>query len=170
MSKKRIAVLAVLAIALAIPPLSVVVPLALAEATQTRTPITFTLTPDGQRPCPNLQVTVVGSGESFTVINHRIDTNGVDHIERNDLVTGSASDSDGATYVFNYHNHASIEIPVGGFPFQVTTTDHFNLSGQGRANQVHVGFVLRLTFTSPFDPPIVEFVNMRGDPEHCDAI
>jgi hypothetical protein len=164
--KLRMTVLAVLAITLAILPL-VVVPSALAEATQTRTPVTFTLTPA----CPNLQVTVVGTGESFTVTNHRIDRNGVDHIDVNTLALGSATDSDGATYSFNYHNHASLEVPAGGFPFSVTTTDHFNLEGKGRANQVHVGFVARITFTSPSDPPIVErLLNMRGDAFFCDGI
>lgn len=167
MKRKRIAVLAVLAIALAIPPLSVGVPRALAAATQIRMPISFTL-PAGQ--CPNLQVTVEGNGESFLVINDRIDQNGVLHINRNDLVTGTATDSDGASYGFNYHNHAEIDIPPGGFPFQVTTTDHFNLNGEGKANHLHVGFVLRLTFTSPSDPPTVEFVNVRGNPMFCDPI
>jgi hypothetical protein len=166
MNAKRIVGLATLALVLAVPMLIVVAPSVSAEVTQTRTPINFTLTPA----CPNLKVTVQGSGESFLVINHRIDQNGVDHIERNDLVTGTAIDSDGATYLFNYHNHARIDIPTSGFPFQVTTTDHFNLNGEGRANQIHVGFVLRLTFTSPSDPPIVEFVNVRGNPMFCDAI
>ena len=166
MNRKRIAVMAVVIATLAIPAVLIVAPSAAAKATQTRTPITFTLTPA----CPNLEVTVVGSGESFLVINHRIDGNGVDHIERNDLATGTATDSDGATYLFNYHNHASMDIPAGGFPFQVTTTDHFNLNGEGRANQVHVGFVVRLTFTSPFDPPIIEFANVRGNPMFCDPI
>lgn len=167
MNRRRIAVLAVLAATLVIAPVLVPVPSALAEATQIRTPVSFTLTPAR---CPNLQVTVEGSGESFLVINHRIDNNGVDHIQRNDLVTGTATDSEGATYVFNYHNHATIDIPAGGFPFQVTTTDHFNLNGKGRANQLHVGFVVRLTFISPSDPPIIELVNERGNPMGCDAI
>ena len=163
--KLRMAVPAALGIALAILPL-VMVRSALAEATQVRTPVTFTLTPA----CPNLQVTVVGNGEIFTVTNHRIDQNGVDHIEVNTLATGSATDSEGATYGFNYHNHASFEVPPGGFPFSVTTTDHFNLEGKGKANQVHVGFVARLTFTSPSDPPIVEIVNLRGNPFFCDGL
>jgi hypothetical protein len=104
------------------------------------------------------------------VINDRVDNSGVDHIDMNTLVTGNATDSDGASYVFNYHNHQSIEIPVGGLPFQVTANDHFNLNGRGRANQVHVGFVVRLTFTGPSDPPDVEVVSLRGDPEHCDGL
>ena len=163
-SSKRIIALG--AIGLVALPLVVVTP-ATAKADQTRTPVSFTLTPA----CPNLSVTVVGEGESFTVTNHRIDADGVDHVQVNSLATGSATDSEGAKYSFNYHNHATFEIPPGGFPFSVTTTDHFNLVGKGKANQIHVGFVVRLTITGPNDPPIVERqVNMRGDAFFCDGI
>jgi hypothetical protein len=101
--------------------------------------------------CPNLQVTVFGTGESFTVTNHWVDKDGVDHINMNTLVTGTATDSEGATYGFNYHQHASFDIPSSGFPFSGQVTDHFNLLGKGKANHLHVEFVLRATFTSPTD-------------------
>jgi hypothetical protein len=158
--------LAIPALVLSIVPMVIVTP-ASAQTTQVRSPISFTLTPA----CPNLQVTVVGTGDSFTVTNHRIDAAGVDHIQINNLVTGTATDSEGATYRFNYHNHATLEVPASGFPFSVTTTDHFNLVGKGKANQVHIGFVVRLTITGPSDSPIVErLVNMRGEAFLCDPI
>ena len=163
--KLRIAAQETLAVALALS-LSIAVPAAFGQATLVRVPITFTLTPA----CPNLQVTVVGTGESFTVTNHRIDANGVDHININTVVTGTATDSEGATYKFNYHNHASLEVPPTGFPFSLQGTDHFNLVGKGKANQLHVGFVARATFTSPSAPPIIEFVNTRENPFFCDPI
>jgi len=167
MKGRRITVLAALAATLAVTLVLAIVPSVLAEATQIRTPLSFILTPTR---CPNLQVTVEGSGDSFIVTNERIDKNGIHHIIMNNLVTGSATDSDGANYGFNYHNHASFEIPPSGFPFQVALTDHFNLNGQGKANHLHVGFVARLTFTGPSDPPIVEVVNERGNPMGCDGI
>ena len=167
MNRKRIAVLAVLAVALAIAPLSVAVPSALAKATQIRLPISFTI-PAGQ--CPGIDVTIEGNGESFIVINTRIDKDGVAHVEQSILATGTATDSDGQTYGFNYHTHASLTIPPGGFPFSIEGTDHFNLEGNGRANQIHVGFVARATFTSPSDPGTFEFVNVRGTPFFCDPI
>jgi hypothetical protein len=52
-------------------------------------------------------------------------------------------------YGFNYHNHASQQIPPGGFPFTAEVTDHFNLVGNGQANQFQVHFVARVTFLSP---------------------
>lgn len=62
-------------------------------------------------------LTVSGSGESFAVVNSRVDQNGNTIIEQNTLVTGTATDSNGAIYGFNYHNHASLQIPLNGFPY-----------------------------------------------------
>jgi len=122
--------------------------------------------------CPNLPagLTVSGSGDDFLLINSRVDRDGVTHMERNDLVTGTATDSNGASYNFNYHNHSNIAVSPGGFPFSLTTTDHFNLVGNGQADQLHVGFVARVTFPSPTGPPLIEFVNSRGTPFGCDPI
>jgi hypothetical protein len=138
-----------------------------AAGTRAHAPITFTL-----RGCPYLPagLTVSGSGDDFLVVNARVDGDGVTYLERNDLVTGTATDSNGASYKFNYHNHASITIPPGGFPQSFTTTDHFNLVGNGQADQLHVRFVARVTIPSPTDPPIIEFVNSHGDPFFCDPI
>jgi len=162
MNRKRTAVLAAV---LAIPAL-VAVPSALAQATQIRTPVTFTLSGCTSLPAG---LTVHGSGEGFLVTNSRVDQNGFTHIERNDLVTGNATDSNGATYVFNYHNHASFDIPPGGFPFSAATTDHFNLVGDGQASQLEVHFVATVTFTSP-TTVIFNFINVHGNPMTCDPI
>ena len=165
MNGKRLAVLAASAIALAIAPLAVA-PSALADTSQTRTPISFTLSGCSMLPTGLI---VNGSGESFLVVNSRVDRDGVAHIERNDLVTGSATDSNGAAYVFNYHNHASFQIPAAGFPYSFETTDHFNLVGNGQAEQLHVHFVARVTFYSPTSFT-ADFINMHGNPFSCDPI
>src|SRR2546427_5341180 len=115
MNRKRLVFLAASAIAVAIPTL-VAPPSALAQATLVRSPISFTLSGCTSLPAG---LTVQGSGESFTVINHRIDQNGVAHIQMDTITTGNATDSNGATYGFNYHNHVSVEISPGGFPFQI---------------------------------------------------
>ena len=160
MNIKRLVVLIIAAAAFAIPS-------ALAQANQIRTPVSFTLT---SAQCSKLQVNVFGTGESILVLNERLDKNGIDHISRNDLVTGTATDSEGAAYTFNYHNHANIDVPLSGFPFQFTTTDHFNLIGPGKANDLHIGFVARVTFPAPGASPIAEFVNTRGNPMFCDPM
>ena len=86
-------------------------------------------------------------------------------------ITGNATDSNGATYGFNYHNHVTLEIPPAGFPFQITIgTDHFNLVGNGQANQLQVHFVARATFYPPPTPPTIEFINVHGSPRTCDPI
>ena len=166
MKVKRVVLAAVLVIGITLPTLSAVVSSTSAQATQVRVPISFTLTP-GQ--CPKLKVTVVGNGEFFSVINSRINRNGIVHIEESDLATGTAVDSEGATYIFNYHNHSSFEIPQTGFPFTIEGEDHFNLVGNGKANQLHTEFVARATFYSPTDFTI-EFVNVHGNPFQCDPI
>src|SRR5262245_58222116 len=137
MKNNRIVVLALSVIAMTVPRVS-------AQAVQVRIPVTFTLSGCTSLPAG---LTVNGSGESFVVINSRVDQNGVSHIEQNTLTVGTATDSNGATYLFNYHNHVSLDVPPGGFPFQITIgTDHFNLVGDGKANQLQVHFVARATF------------------------
>jgi hypothetical protein len=103
------------------------------------------------------------------VINSRVDRNGNTVIEQNNLATGTATDSNGETYGFNYHNHATLQIPPGGFPFSVETTDHFNLVGNGKADQLQVHFVARVTFTSPTTFTF-EFFKPHGNPFSCDPI
>ena len=154
-------------VALAVPMLVGLVPSAMADVSQIRQPISFTL-----RGCTALPagMTVQGSGESFVVMNTRIDRHtGVTYVEQNSLVTGTATDSNGASYMFNYHQHLSTQIPPGGFPMTANLTDHFNLVGNGQANQMQVHVVARVTINSPtsFDFAII---NLHGDPGTCDPI
>jgi len=94
------------------------------------------------------------------------DANGVLHINGNVAITGTAVDSDGAGYRFNYHQ--TFHLQVTDSPFVVTITDHFNLVGNGAASQLHTFFVLKLLISG--DTEAVIFLNEHGDPEHCDAI
>jgi len=165
MNVRRFRFLGVSAIALIIAHLALASS-ALADTTQIRTPVTFTLSGCSALPAG---LTVSATGEGFLVINSRVDQNGVTHIEQNDLVTGSATDSNGVAYVFNYHNHASLQIPPAGFPFTAETTDHFNLVGAGQAGELAVHFVARVTFISPTSL-LFQFINVHGNPMSCDPI
>ena len=133
---------------------------------QTIVPVPFTLTP---AQCPELQTTVTGSGEYFTVTNTRTDKDGVTHLEVNQLATGTATDTQGGTYHFNYHNHSNVTVPPGGFPVQIRQNDHFNLQGTGSASGLHVGFLILVTVPGPGQEPIVTPLNERGD-HNCDPI
>jgi hypothetical protein len=139
-----------------------------AESTQVRTPVNFTL--GGCSALPS-GLSVSGTGESFMVLNTRTDNDGNIVIEQNTLTTGTAIDSNGATYTFNYHSHATITTPPTGVPFSVRGTDHFNLVGDGKANQLQVHFVATATVTSltPFVANFT-FINIHGDPFTCDPI
>jgi len=132
----------------------------------------FTVTGGPSPMCPNLPTGLVVNGlvEHTEVFNVSVTSDGVTHEEDNSLELGSATDSNGATYVVNYHNHASAAIPPGGFPFTVLENDHFNLVGNGQASQMQVRFVIRLTFTSSIAPPTVQVVNEKGDAFDCDVI
>lgn len=143
-------------------------PSASAQAVQIRTPLNFTLSGCTQLPAG---LTVNGSGDSFLVFTSRTDHNGNTVIEQNNLVTGTATDSNGATYGFNYHNHATMTIPPAGFPFTVSTTDHFNLVGNGAATKLQVHFVANITVFS-VNPFVVsaDFKNTHGNPMTCDPI
>jgi hypothetical protein len=98
-----------------------------------------------------------------------VDANGVVHVSGSDTITGTAVDSDGATYRFNYHD--AIHAQDAGFPVEIVVTDHFNLVGNGAANQLHTFFVLRILFVDE-DPQndVILFENEHGDPEHCDPL
>jgi hypothetical protein len=139
-----------------------------AQVFQLRTPVNFTLSGCTQLP-PGL--TVSGSGEGFLVLTTRVDHDGNTVMEQNDLVTGTATDSNGVTYGFNYHNHSTITVPPAGLPFSFTTTDHFNLVGKGQANELQVHFVANVTIYS-LNPLIATFnpVNVHGNPFTCDPI
>jgi hypothetical protein len=132
----------------------------------------FTVTGGPSPNCPNLPTGLVinGSVEHTEVINTSVTNNGVTHFEDNSLELGSATDSNGATYVVNYHNHTSAAIPPGGFPFTALENDHFNLVGNGQASQLQVRFVIRLTFINGVDPPSIQVVNEKGDAFDCDVI
>ena len=95
-----------------------------------------------------------------------VDANGVAHINASDTIQGTAVDSDGGTYRFNYHN--VVTATDAGFPILVTITDHFNLVGNGAANQLHTSFVQKLLITE--DSVEEVFLVEHGDPEHCDAL
>ena len=165
MNRNRLAVLRLSALAATIV-LVMDVPATHAQASQTRTPVNFVLTGCSMLPAG---LTISGSGESFLVVNTRVDREGTTHIESNNLVTGTATDSNGEVYGFNYHNHASQQVPPGGFPFTLEATDHFNLCGKGQANRFQVHFVARATFYSPITFTI-QFFKPHGDPMSCDPI
>jgi hypothetical protein len=117
--------------------------------------------------CPDLpaDLSVDFTGTVHGHLHISTDARGVVQLNWPDTVTGTAVDSDGNTYTFNYHNVAVIR--DAGLPIEITITDHFNLVGNGLANQVHFFFVVRLVITEAGEEEIV--FNAYGAPS-CDAI
>jgi len=120
--------------------------------------------------CADLATTISGAGEYWVRINERTDQDGVTHTLINVTTAGTATDSEGNTYGYNYHNHHNMVTQPGGFPQVDRTTDSFNLVGAGGANDIHVGFTLIFTFAAPNEEPTITEISLRGDPMHCDPI
>src|SRR5690349_5084278 len=92
-----------------------------------RESFTFEMTP---AQCPDLVVTLYGSGETFEVIDTTTYADGSQHIIDDAVKTGTAWDSTG-TYHFAYHNHFQQDVPARGAPIQAFMSDSFVLNGNG---------------------------------------
>lgn len=122
--------------------------------------------------CPMLPTgfEINGSINGTEIVTTNVNSAGVMHVEINSLELGSATDSNGATYVVNYHNHTGVDIQPGGFPATLLQNDHFNLVGAGQAGNLQVHFVITVTFLSSTDPGTVQVVNKHGNAFACDVI
>lgn len=172
MKNPKMAVLAVLVTAVASLSTSAVASPTPA-VTQERFSVPFTI-PFGA-PCADLPpgVTLIsGVAEFYLRTTTRVDSSGVTHLNINGTAFGIAVDNNGAIYAFNYANHFSVDVPLGGFPQQIRMTDHFNLNGAGKASHMHVGFVIVGTIDEPGDvfPWNTDAINIRGDAFNCDPI
>lgn len=114
--------------------------------------------------CPLLPagVSVDGSGESVAIVNSRTLADGSVVVRINNLIKGDATDSNGGTHKFVYHNSSTQTILPSGFT-TISMNDSFELTGPGP--HYSVGFNWRWTFTGPdlVFPPVDNFVNLHGD-------
>ena len=122
--------------------------------------------------CPMLPTgfEISGSINGTQIVTTNVNSSGVMHVEINSLELGSATDTNGATYVVNYHNHTGEDIQPGGFPATILVNDHFNLVGAGQAGNLQVHFVITVTFLNSSDPGTVTVVNKHGNAFACDVI
>jgi hypothetical protein len=130
--------------------------------------VSFTLTPDN---CPDVATTISGSGQYYFRTNQKVMNDGSTHLIVNVTIAGTATDTEGNLYRFNYHNTLHGIAPAGASEVTFRATDHFNLVGAGGMNKVHVGFVSDVTFPGIGQgPPIGEvIINQRGTLS-CDQI
>jgi len=125
--------------------------------------------------CPDLVVTLYGSGETFEVIDTTTFADGSQHIIDNAVKTGIAWDSTG-NYHFAYHNHFEQDVPPSGAPIQAFMSDSFVLNGNGSAKHLKSGFVWRWTSNTPpgdnFPPNVASWqvIATIGEGIACDPI
>jgi hypothetical protein len=140
---------------------------AAAATSVTTEPVAFTI-PAGQ--CSQLPATLSVSGSGTAIIREHssVDAAGRVHFHLGVTIVGTATDSAGGTYRFNYHQAQSVEATTD-FPFVVHITDHFNLVGDGAANGIHTFFNIAVLVTSPTESEVIAGI-FRGDPELCDPL
>jgi hypothetical protein len=128
-------------------------------------PIAFTF-PAGT--CPDLPegLSIDFTGTVRGHFHLSTDGMGVLHVNGATTISGTATDSEGDTYRFNYHD--AFHAQDAGLPVEILITDHFNLVGSGAANQLHTFFALLLVITEGGEEEI--FLSVQGDPEHCDPL
>ena len=133
--------------------------------------VSFTIPADQ---CPELPagVSISGEGERKMIINTHTKADGTTEIRVNDLIKGVATDSNGGTHKFVYHNSSTETILSSGL-HTISMNDVFALSGPGP--HYSVTFNWRWTFTppEPFWPPTDNWEQLNGDPDlifACDPL
>ena len=124
--------------------------------------------------CPLLPsgVSVSGTGERQMIINTHTKADGTTEIRVNDLIKGTATDSNGGMHKFVYHNSSTETVLLSGV-HTISMNDSFELTGPGP--HFSVTFNWRWTFTPPesFWPPAHNLETLNGDPDlvfACDPL
>jgi len=117
----------------------------------------------------NLPTDVTGTGVFHAVTRASQSKTGEWKVVLNLTAHGTASGTDGSTYVFDYAGTQAWVDPVNPTtpPLVVDIVDHFNLLGQGNTPdlKVYIRGKLNSTTFEPIDDPVV-----RGPDIFCDPI
>ena len=137
----------------------------LAVVDNSTVPVQFTLS----AALCGLPTDVTGTGVFHAVTRASQSNTGEWKVVFNLTAHGTASGTDGATYVFDYAGVQTVVDPVSPStaPTVVDIVDHFNLLGRGKTPNVKV--YLRGKFTYPAFEPVDNPV-IRGPDIFCDPI
>jgi hypothetical protein len=138
--------------------------------------VTWTM-PAGQ--CSSLSVAVTGTGQRNETIVTTTNADGSQRQIIEDVVIGTAVDTNGLKYSFFYGNHSIWNTPASGKPVSIKMNDLFLL--QTRASAANNGYVVNAAFnwswtydptTSEYWPPVDNVVKAHttGEPLTCDPI
>lgn len=130
--------------------------------------VNFTIPADQ---CPELPagVSISGSGVSTSIINTRTLADGSIETRINNLIKGTATDSNGGTHTFVYQNY-SVDTALPDGTHAISMNDTFVLTGPGP--HFSIGFNWRWTYTESYWPPEanLEQISTRGDIFACDPL
>jgi hypothetical protein len=136
----------------------------LAVVDNSTVPVQFTLS----AALCDLPTDVTGSGVLHSVTRASQSATGEWKVVLNLSAHGTASGTDGSTYVFDYAGAQAWVDPVSPTtaPLVVDIVDHFNLLGQGRTPNVKVYLRGKFTFPAfePVDDPVVRGLDIFCDP------
>ena len=137
----------------------------LAVVDNSTVPVQFTLS----AALCGLPTDVTGTGVLHAVTRASQSATGEWNVVLNLAAHGTASGTDGSTYVFDYAGVQAWVDPVNPAtaPLVIDIVDHFNLLGQGKTPNVKVYLRGKFTFPDfePVDNPVV-----RGPDIFCDPI
>jgi hypothetical protein len=120
--------------------------------------------------------TITGSGTEKSITVVKTNANGITLFHNTSHATGTATDQDGNTYVFDYNNEFSVSNTAANPGlFTGSMEDHFSLAGKGPAklsNGFHAAVTTDLGALFELTP-----LQSRGDPidfttlaAHCDPL
>ncbi len=119
-------------------------------------------------------VSAEGTGQRVMHIRTKYRNDGTSRVITKDVVRGTAEDSDGRKYHFDYRNFNIEERPAtgSGLPTETHQIDYFVMRGEHGVTALRVSFNWRWTYTTAAFPPEdnLEKLRTRSDPLTCDPI
>jgi hypothetical protein len=114
-------------------------------ALTTRLPVHFVIT---NPPCPSVPATVTGDGEAHQAIRATRNTDGTYEIDMIQVLQGTATDSNGNTYVFHDIDHIVIDsnAPQPLPPYTLRATGKIALISLGKAPNIKLKMLVNWQF------------------------
>jgi hypothetical protein len=117
------------------------------QALTTRLPVHFVIT---NPPCPSVPATVTGDGQAQQVIRATRNTDGTYQIDMIQILQGTATDSNGNSYVFHDIDHILIDsnAPQPLPPYTLHATGKIALISLGKTSNIKLKMLVNWQFNA----------------------